>query len=223
MPGPPERVATRLPLGLLAGLAAGLVAWARWDGIVGFMVGWCVAASTVDALAWWLILVSDPERTRERAGKTDPGAGLVLVLDFVAATGAALSLVPVLDRAQSAAPFPLLVFLCLWAAFSGWVLTHTSFALRYAHLYYREEPEPAWGLEFPRPSQQGKLELEDRSLADLDFAYFAFTIGVSCAVSDVQVVCPRIRAAVLLHSVVSFVFNTAILALVLNLVAGRLS
>ena len=147
----------------------------------------------------------------------------MLVLDFVAATGAVLSLVPVLDRAQSSAPFPLLVCLCLWAAFSGWVLTHTSFALRYAHLYYREKPEPAWGLEFPRPSRPGGPEPEEYALSDLDFAYFAFTIGVSCAVSDVQVLCPRIRSAVLLHSVVSFVFNTAVLALVLNLVAGRLT
>ncbi len=92
----------------------------------------------------------------------------------------------------------------------SWALTHTAFTLRYAHLYYREDAEGVGGVEFPggaRPSY-------------FDFAYFAFTIGMCFQVSDVAVSSPQIRRAVLLHATLSFLYNTAILAFVLNLAFG---
>ncbi len=90
----------------------------------------------------------------------------------------------------------------------AWLVTHTAFTLRYAHLYYREDHEGIGGLEFPggaRPSY-------------FDFAYFAFTIGMCFQTSDVCISSTQIRRATLLHALVSFAYNTLILALVLNLV-----
>ncbi|HZB84289.1 MAG TPA: DUF1345 domain-containing protein [Rubrobacteraceae bacterium] len=92
---------------------------------------------------------------------------------------------------------------------SAWGVLHISYALHYAYLYYRSE-ESAGGLAFPG----------EQSPKQLDFAYFAFTIGTSFAVSDVAVTDPAIRQAVLGHQILSFFYNTSILALVINLVTG---
>ena len=102
----------------------------------------------------------------------------------------------------------LLAALCVGTVALSWTLTHTAFTLRYAHLYYREDAEGIGGVEFPGGSMPSYM----------DFAYFAFTVGMCFQVSDVQVTSHQIRRAVLLHATLSFVYNTAILAFVLNLV-----
>ena len=104
----------------------------------------------------------------------------------------------------------MLVALCLLNVALSWALTQTSFALRYAHLYYREDKEGVGGVDFPGGAPP----------AYFDFAYFAFTVGMCFQVSDTTVSSPQIRRAVLLHATLSFVYNTAILAFVLNLVFG---
>jgi uncharacterized membrane protein len=100
-------------------------------------------------------------------------------------------------------------FMAALGVISAWGVLHSSFALHYAYLYYRSE-ESAGGLAFP----------SERSPDQLDFAYFAFTIAVSFAVSDVDVTDRAIRRAVLGHQILSFFYNTSILALVINLFTG---
>ena len=89
---------------------------------------------------------------------------------------------------------------------------HTVFALRYAHIYYGDSDDPnehAGGLEFPR----------DDAPDYLDFAYFAFVIGMTCQVSDVGISSKPLRRLALLQGVLSFGFNTVILALAINTIA----
>ena len=83
-------------------------------------------------------------------------------------------------------------------------------AFRYAHLYYREDAEGVGGVTFPG----------EHPPTYSDFAYFAFTVGMCFQVSDACVTSPQIRRTVLAHAVVSFVYNSVILAFVLNLVFG---
>jgi uncharacterized membrane protein len=97
-------------------------------------------------------------------------------------------------------------FMAALGVISAWGVLHSSFTLHYAYLYYRSE-KSAGGLAFP----------SEQSPDQLDFAYFAFTIAVSFAVSDVNVTDRTIRRAVLGHQILSFFFNTSILALVINL------
>jgi uncharacterized membrane protein len=92
----------------------------------------------------------------------------------------------------------------------SWTLTHTALTLRYAHLYYREDDEGVGGAEFPGGAPPSYL----------DFAYLAFTVGMTFQVSDTQVSSRQIRQTVLVHAVLSFVYSTAILAFILNLVAS---
>ena len=102
-----------------------------------------------------------------------------------------------------------LAFMAALGVVSAWGVLHTSYALHYAYLYYRSE-ESAGGLAFPG----------EQSPKQLDFAYFAFTIGTSFAVSDVNVTDSGIRRAVLGHQILSFFYNTSILATVLTIITG---
>ncbi len=100
--------------------------------------------------------------------------------------------------------------LCLATVGLAWAMTHTGFTLRYARLYYREDDEGVGGIELP----------EHQPPSYFDFAYFAFTIGMCFQVSDMCITSPQIRKTVLLHAIVSFGYNSIILAFVLNLVFG---
>ncbi len=88
----------------------------------------------------------------------------------------------------------------------GWALLHGLMGFRYAHLYYK--PNPDAGLDFPGLKKAGP--------GVVDFLYFSFTIGMTAQVSDVQVTTPQMRQTVLLHSILSFFYNTVILALAVN-------
>jgi uncharacterized membrane protein len=101
--------------------------------------------------------------------------------------------------------------LCVLAVAGSWLLTHTAYTLRYAHLYYRDDDEGEGGLAFPG---------DDVTPAYFDFAYFALTIGMCFQVSDVTISSHQIRRAVLSQALLSFVYNTVILAVALNLVLG---
>jgi len=102
------------------------------------------------------------------------------------------------------------VALCVATVVISWLLTHTAFTLRYAHLYYRGKA--SGGLEFAGGEPPD----------DLDFAYFAFTIGMCFQVSDTAVASREIRRTVLVQALLSFAYNTVVLALSLNVLAGQL-
>ncbi len=96
----------------------------------------------------------------------------------------------------------------------SWALLHTIFTLRYAHLYYGPShsmtKEYSGGLSFP----------EDDKPDYLDFAYFSFVIGMTFQVSDVEISSKTIRRVVLTHSIISFIFNTIIVALTISIISG---
>ena len=132
----------------------------------------------------------------------------------MASTVSLFAAVGLLRRAREVAggQTALLLGLCLGAVVTAWALTHTAYTLRYAHLYYRDDGDGEGGLSFPG----------GRSPDYFDFAYFAFTVGMAFQVSDVTITSAAIRRAVLGHALLSFAYNTAILALALNLTFGLL-
>jgi len=105
---------------------------------------------------------------------------------------------------------PAFILLCLTAVVTAWAMTHTAYTLRYAHLYYRDDGDGEGGLVFPG----------DTKPTYLDFAYFAFTLGMCFQTSDVAITSRPIRRTVLAHAALSFAYNTAILATAVSLVAG---
>ncbi len=179
------------------------------------VAGWDTGALTLLTFVWSIILASDPRVTKCRAASADPGRTVAWILVLLASSFSLFASAVVLRHARSIEPGRpyLLVGLCLVAVVSAWSLTHTSYTLRYAHLYYRDDEEGEGGLTFPG----------ERNPADFDFAYFAYTIGMCFQVSDVVVTSPQIRRAVLGHAILSFAYNTVILALALNLLFGFLN
>jgi len=120
----------------------------------------------------------------------------------------AISLAPEVRDLETARGISL-AFMAALGVVSAWGVLHTSYALHYAYLYYRSEESPG-GLSFPgeqNPTQR-------------DFAYFALTVGTSFAVSDVDVTDGAMRQAVLGHQILSFFYNTSILATVVTMATG---
>jgi len=120
----------------------------------------------------------------------------------------AISLAPEVRDLETARGVSL-AFMAAVGVVSAWGILHTSYALHYAYQYYRSEDSPG-GLTFPG----------EQSPAQRDFAYFAFTVGTSFAVSDVDVTDEAMRQAVLGHQVLSFFYNTSILATVVTMATG---
>ncbi len=97
--------------------------------------------------------------------------------------------------------------------FASWLMMHVTFAFRYAHEYYARDnggPDFDRGLEFPGETRPDYL----------DFVYFSLVLGMTFQVSDVQVRSRKLRRLAALHGLLSFVFNTVILALTVNIAAG---
>ncbi|HET6432754.1 DUF1345 domain-containing protein [Dyella sp.] len=93
----------------------------------------------------------------------------------------------------------------------AWLFINVMFALHYAHGYYGDYGSQHRGLEFPGDEEPDYW----------DFAYFAVVIGMTFQVSDVQISSRPLRRMVLLHGVVAFFFNVFIIAVTVNIVAGR--
>ena len=208
----PHRALLRLFYATLAGVLSGGAA-AEHGTTFGLLVGWNAAGVVLLALSWLVIGRASPRATQRRAAAEDPGRTVVYVLVVVASTASLFAAV-VLSRQAHALPGDVaqrMGLVCLATVAVSWALLHSAFTLRYARLYYREDEEGVGGVEFP-----GK-----QAPSYFDFAYFAFTIGMCFQTSDVCVSSPQFRRSVLLHAAISFVYNTAILAFVLNLVFGQ--
>jgi len=208
----PHRALLRFCFGVLAGLGAATLALHQsWP--LAVLVGWNASGLVLLALSWLPIATANAEATRRRAGSEDPGRTLVYVIVVIASAASLFAAFVLLRRARSTLgpeQAHLAVALCLSTVALAWSLTHTAFTLRYARLYYREDFEGVGGVDFPG----------GQAPSYFDFAYFAFTIGMCFQVSDTCVTSHQIRRAVLLHAMIAFAYNTAILAFVLNLVFG---
>jgi len=191
--------------GLIAGAAT--VATGGWEYAPS--VGWATAALIYSAWVWIVVGRFDGEQTRAHAIVEEPARGVAdaLIVVLSVASLASVGLVLVQAAVASGIERALIAGLAIGSVALSWILLHTLFALRYARLYYRE---PAGGIDFN----------QDEKPRYTDFAYLAFTLGMTYQVSDTDVTDHRIRATVLGHSLLSFVFGAFILATTINLIAG---
>jgi uncharacterized membrane protein len=215
-----NRAAGRLIVGLTAGVLTATFWPAEHSLAARVLAGWDAGSLVVLVVVWAVVLTADPRETKRRAAAADPGRRAVWVLVVIASAVSLFAGAVVMRHASAIEPLrrSLLIGLCMIAVMTAWTLTHSVFTLRYAHLFYRDAEDRA-----EDDKGEGGLEfLGGKPPSDFDFAYFAFTIGMCFQVSDVGVSSPQMRRAVLAHGLLSFVYNTAILALSLNLLAGAL-
>jgi uncharacterized membrane protein len=202
--------ATAVSLSLRGHVHPSTEAIATWDTFVFFVL----------LLAWLTILTTPVHKLRSRAKEQDVSRLVIFVFVVVAACAAlfAVGFLISVNKAELHGHVTAHLILALGTVVFSWSVVHTVFGLRYAHAFYGDSDDPgadeyAGGLLFPGSEQTPDY---------FDFAYFSFVIGMTCQVSDVQVTSRTMRRLTLVHSVLSFGFNTVILALLINTVSGLL-
>jgi uncharacterized membrane protein len=187
--------------GVVVGAAVAVVAGAS----TGLMAGWVALSVVFLGWTWTAVRPMDSATTAVHATLEDPGRRsrdlIVLALSAVSL----VTVVLVIFRARDAGI--VLTLLGILAIVSSWAVLHTVFTLRYAEIYYTA-PERA--IDFHH----------DDDPTYRDFAYVGFTIGMTFQVSDTDIVDAVARATVLRHALLSFAFNTVVIAVSINLVAG---
>ncbi len=202
---------TRVTGALLGGAVAGVVASLLTPLSASILLGWDVAVLIYLAWTWSAVQGLDPEVTAQLAKREDPStpvADLVVIgagTAMLAAVGFALAKAGEATGGMRA----YLVTLGLVSVVLSWAVVHTVFALKYARAYYSE---PAGGIEFN----------EDEPPNYIDFAYYAFTIGMTFQVADTNITSRAVRRTTLHHALLSYLFGSVLLGLVINVVATLL-
>lgn len=164
------------------------------------------------ALMWILALRITPDDLRERAAVEDEGIPLIGLLTVGALVVISVSLFAILNRKPT--PGGIQLGMAIASVPLGWFMLHTAAAFHYANLFYAQVGEEnkatdAGGFDFPNMKEPGAWE----------FLYQSFVVGMTAQVSDVDVLNTRMRRVVTVHAVVSFFFNTVVLALAINITA----
>ena len=209
------RAATRLALAMTAGVAPWLILPERLHTEIRAVISWDCFAMVALASTWLTILTLQPSQIQSLAQREDPGRVVSLALVVLGAGASLLAVLVLLQESVSMRGVERTAAICLAlsAVALAWLLIHTVFTLRYAHLYFDAPPSPP-PLEFP-----GMAELPSY----LDFCYFAFVIGMTAQTADVNIRAGNLRRTALLHGVLSFAFNTAVVALSIGVLSSLLS
>lgn len=197
------RLWSSLGLGVVVGVAVSVPG--SWQYAV--LLGWMSAAAVFVAWTWFNIWPMNNRETAQHATRDDPGrasSDVIVILAAVASLGAVGLLLLGGDGTGGKVTDAVLSFGSVALA---WSVVQTMFSVRYARLYYTE---PEGGVDFN----------EDDRPQYSDFAYLAFTIGMTYQVSDTELVTKQIRATALRHALLSFLFGVVIIAAMINLVAG---
>jgi uncharacterized membrane protein len=194
----------RLLVAGAVGLAVALgFGWRSW--LVALLGGWGVAAAVYVAWTWLTLVPMDPEETASHATREEPtrtGAHVVLILAAVLSLVGVGAILVGANRRDA----PVLVA-ALGTVVASWTAIHTIFAMRYARMYFEDSTR---GIDFH----------QDEPPRYTDFAYTSFTVGMSFAISDTDLASSAMRRTALAHALLSYVFGTVVVALLVNLVAG---
>jgi len=177
---------------------------------------WISFSSTIIIMDWIIILSSHPREVRRIAKLQDSSRTFLFLFVITASLTSMVAIFFLLKSSKGhGASVNEHIFLAITAVIISWWLVHTIFTLRYAHLYYDTHkndgtPRVCGGLEFPGNQEPDYL----------DFVYFSFVLGMTFQVSDVVITSKGIRRLATIHGLLSFAFNTAIVALSINVISG---
>jgi uncharacterized membrane protein len=201
---------TRVAIGVAVGGCVGVGDVFFGPARAAPLVGWDGLALTYLGLTWWLIWPLDPGQTARRATRHDPTQAVSYLLLTTAALASLVAVGLVLFQARKASGTDdevQRVGFGIASVLLSWAMVHTVYTLRYATLHYTD---PNGGVHFNQPEPPSYR----------DFAYVAFTIGMTFQVSDTALTNPIIRRTALLHALMAYALVTAILAATVNLIAG---
>ena len=201
-----HRYAARFIAMLAAGLVVGGSVAALGGGALSIVLGWAAASLVYVGWVWLAIARMGPEETAGHALREDPVRGLAELLILVAslASLAAVAMLLVEARSASQTRSGVLAAVALGSVALSWLLIHTLFTLRYASQYFAGEPG---GIDFNTAEPPRYV----------DFAYVAFSLGMTFQISDTNLLTSAFRATALRHALLSYVFGTVVVATTINL------
>jgi uncharacterized membrane protein len=207
----------RAGLCLLLGGAIYAIGWRRglgWE--LSFLSGWIVAVTAYLLLLYIVIFTADAARTRERISLVDPTQLFLLIVLTLVTLLSNMSVGVILTAVgqRPAGHVQILLILGVIAVVLSWLLLHTAFGQHYARLYYDDTDRH--GRPFPGGLRRGFVFQGTPEPTYLDFQYISFTIGLTYAMSDVNVTDEVQRRTVLIHSIIAFFFYSTVLGVVLN-------
>lgn len=212
----------RLYISLALGIVVFFITRVSSSAIVSFMFSWLIFAVFHLFFSWIIIFSFHPREVKAFAEKEDSSASIIFLFVVFAAVIGLFAIIFLLQSIpnESKQGLSLHIVLAFSSVFCSWALVHTLFTLRYAHLYYRREKlmiasenSDAPALDFPN----------EREPDYLDFAYFSFVVGMTFQVSDVEISSRDIRRLTLLHGLLSFIYNTVIVAFSINIISGLIA
>jgi uncharacterized membrane protein len=179
----------------------------------GLLRVWIAFAGAMLVMIGSVVMLAEPAQMRAGARLQDAGRVVILSLVTLAACGSLALVATLLHASKTGDSGGSGMFLAVAAVLMSWCLIHALLALHYAHVFYGDHgtaSEHHAGLAFPGGRQPDYL----------DFLYFSLVIGMTSQVSDVAVISRHLRRLVLVHGVVSFFFNTVVLALTVSALAA---
>lgn len=197
---------------LIAAVAGGIAGFTvAIFGSPGYapLIGWDVAILVYVVWIWVRVWGMDSQTTKLHAVREDPGRAVADILLLIASVVSLFAVILLMVQASQAVGDEKVfdVSLGLGSIVVSWVLVHTTYALKYARLFYGKSG--------------GEVEFNEKDLPQYaDFAYLAFTLGMTYQVSDTNLKTKEIRTAALKHALLSFLFGTVIIATTINTIAS---
>jgi uncharacterized membrane protein len=186
---------------------AGIIATPLTTWRYGLLLGWMAGSGLFIVWLWVIIWPMEAPETAEHAVREDPGRAASDVTVVAAAVASLASVGLLLLGRSTGGSKDLAAGLSLASVFLAWATVHSIFTTRYARLYYSR--------------QDGGVDFNEREPPIYsDFAYLAFTIGMTFQVSDTDLLTKDIRRTALRHAMVSYLFGVVIIAATINLIAG---
>lgn len=194
---------------LTVGVVVAVVVWLLDPGVLAPVVGWGAACAVYIVRVWWVLRHLDGEQTRDHAMSEDPGRRVSETLVLVSSVASLSAVGFLLVQAQQAhgTRAVALAAAAVASVALSWALIHTVYTLRYAVLHHR-----FGGFDFPVPKGEG-----DVPPTYADFAYVAFTVGMTYQLADTNSLSSQMRSTVLRHAMLSYLFGTIIFATTINL------
>jgi uncharacterized membrane protein len=194
---------------LAIGAVTGVIAAVALDPRLGPLVAWCTAGLIALVWVWRICWRQDPAGT-ERLAREESSSRVtddaIIAACFVSIAAVVLALVQ--SRNQSDPVSVALVILGVLGTMVAWALVNTVYAFKYARMYFLDQGEGGFDVK------------QERAPTYSDFAYFAFTIGMSYAVSEIEPTSSNIRRKALPHALLSYLFGTVLIAVAINLVTN---
>jgi uncharacterized membrane protein len=206
----------RLLTSIIAGVMCYYALSAQFGLLQRILISWNVLAWLYLCLIWFRMLRTEVKDIQRIAKKQDQSAALVLGLVIFACMISIVAILSELSSLQALTGTARVLHLLLTAMtlIVSWALLPSSFAMHYAHHHYLHRSQDVTPMIFPEKPEDPDY---------WDFIYFAFTIAVASQTADVATGTTEMRKITLLQSVISFIFNLAILGLSVNVAAGLLS